>query len=115
MSGDSTTLLQITARYRRTNYGRKKKRPRISPGPILHKAKGLRLGFVFLLDDFFAGFLIDRSRSGIATMPRLFTHVMCGPVTPMCAERILVPLERSACSIDVRIDSDASRRFSTMP
>src|SRR3989338_4725390 len=59
MSGDSTTLLQITARYRRTNYGRKKKRPRISPGPILHKAKGLRLCFVFLLDDFFSGFLID--------------------------------------------------------
>ena len=48
-------------------------------------------------------------------MPRLFTHATCGPVTPTCAERMRVPLERSACSTDVRIDSEASRRFSTMP
>ncbi len=59
--------------------------------------------------------IIGRDRSGIATMPRLFRQAMCAPATPTCADRIRVPLDRSAFSTDVLIDSVASRMFSTIP
>src|SRR3990172_8079091 len=59
--------------------------------------------------------VMGRCRSGMATIPRLFSDWMWLPAMPTCAERMRVALDRSAFSTEARIDSLASRMLSTMP